>query len=153
MTDNKNIITAAFSPKNRKKLWIPSHISSMEDISSRKVISWIHKSGHLGYMILNLRGQFSGLIMSCNPLTGKAKACMCDWCLSVYNASKISSFTLRKTPTLTVGHFICSGLDCEQRILSPDTNNVHSMRETLSKEERISRYHENVEKYWQEHVL
>ncbi len=151
--ETKEIITAAFSAKDRKKLWIPASVSEREDVTAQKVISWVHKSGHLGYAALNLDGHFSGITLSCSPLTAQTKACMCDWCFSVYHASKISSFTLRKTPTLTVGYFLCSALNCLDRITSPDTNGVHNMRETLSKEDRIARYYNNVEKYWWDHVL
>lgn len=50
-------------------------------------------------------------------------------------------------------HLICHELDCEKRILSADTNDVHGMRETLPKEARISRYYDMVERYWREQVL
>ena len=149
---NKDRIVAAFSSKDRKKLWIPENIAAMQDISCQKVISWMHKSGHLGYVVIHRHNHFSGIILKSTPLTGNAKVCMCDWCLSVYNSSKVSSFSYRKSPTLTVSHLICSDLNCAQRILSSDTNNVHSMRETLSKESRITRYYDNIERYWQDHV-
>lgn len=152
-TGNKEIITGAFSAKDRKHLWIPEHIATTESISDRKIITWTHKSGHLGYAIYNWNGHLSGIILKRAPLVAsQGKSCMCDWCLSVYPASKIASFSLKKSRTSFVSYLLCSDLNCEQRILSPDTNNVHDMRETLSKKERITRYYANIEKYWKEQV-
>lgn len=147
-TSNKDILTASFSKKDRKNLWIPEHFLSLENLHVHKVLSWVHRSGHLGFVVLNIDNKLSGIILERRQMQKNAKVCMCDWCLSVYPNSQIAQFSFRKDKNTMIGHYICCDLNCEKKILSPDSNNVHSMRETLSKEERIDRYYSNVKRFW-----
>ena|GEM_PF-5543527 len=77
---------------------------------------------------------------------------MCDWCLSVYPVSRIAQLGYQQTKTRSVGLYACGQLDCVDRILSPDTNNVHSMRETLTKEQKIQRYYARIGNFFDNSV-
>lgn len=149
---DQDIIREAFTKKDRKKLWVAETIVNNPELKERDAISWLHKSGHLGYLMLNRGDDISGIILETAPMKEAGKVCMCDFCLSVYNTSKMSRFTYRKSKTESVSHYLCSGLDCVDRITNPDSNEIHSMRETLSKEERIERYYERVEEFWLNNV-
>jgi hypothetical protein len=79
---NKEIMQAAFSDKARKRLWIPESVLNVTDINSREVISWIHKSNHIGFVMLNMGGDWSGIVME-RGSAHNASAVMCDWCCAV----------------------------------------------------------------------
>lgn len=150
---NNETIKEAFSKKDKKKLWVAEALFAMSDLDEREVFSWIHKSGHLGYMVLKgIEQGLSGIILERAPMKDSRKVCMCDFCLSVYNVSKMSRFIYRRSKTEMVSHYLCSGLDCVERMSSADSNEIHSMRETLSREERLLRYYDNVKNFWEVNV-
>lgn len=140
---NKETLTEAFNKKDRKKLWIPKAVLEDENIKDKEVIAWMHKSGHLGYMVLNDKDGLKGIVLDRGSLEKNGHVAMCDLCCSVYSSAKIAMFTFKKSKEVTVGTRICSDLKCEDRIRSSETNNVHSMRETLSRDEKILRYYVN----------
>lgn len=142
----KDLIATAFSQRDRRKLWIPDGLADQSDAN---ILSWVHRSGHVGYAVY----KNSGIVLSRTNMTSPNKVCMCDWCLSVYHSTRMASFSYRKDQTSTVSFYLCSELDCVKRMQSPETNDVHNMRETLSKEERLQRYQDRVGEFWREHVF
>ncbi len=150
---DKEALKQSFSPKNRKKFWVPEKLFEIENINDRKVISWIHKSSHLGFLVNNHNKDMSGIILERKSMTGGGKVCMCDFCLSVYGTSKMAQFTYRRSKTESISYYICDGLDCEDRITSLGVETLHSMKETISQEERIVRYYDRVNAFWNDKVV
>lgn len=151
---NLELITNAFDRKDRKKLWIPQYLLEDKELEIKPVITWMHNKLALGYMIYNDGDKMTGIsLMPSKPgKDARPQAGMCDFCLQVYSASKINMFTYQKTPTFSVGFYLCSDLACESRIMDPEFSKLHSTRETLSKPEKISRYYGKVQNFFLEHV-
>lgn len=146
----KEDIEKAFSKKDRKHLWIPEELLNNESVLARPFFGWVHRSGHMAFMFRNgfQDNKNKGIAFSLGPLKDSRRVCMCDWCLSVYPVSRIAQFSHQQTKTKSVGFYACDQLDCVDRILSPDTNNVHSMRETLTRDQKIQRYYERVSSFY-----
>jgi hypothetical protein len=150
--DNKEFILSAFSKKQQKKLSIPRNILEQEDLRQKRIITWIDIGKNLGIIILNAPDLFKGMVLGRGKMN-PGKVVMCSFCLGVYPASQMAFFTYETTENgkmHSVGHYACAGLDCEKRLLDPNTNNVHSMRETLTKDEKVERYYANVEKFFRD---
>lgn len=153
--DNLELLTNAFDRKARKKLWIPQHILENPELEILPVITWMHNKLPLGYIMYNTGDKMIGIVMSATKMSktiGTSRACMCDLCFQVYSATQIQMFSYQKAENKTVSLYLCSNLDCEKRILDPNTSKLYSTRETLTKEEKIFRYRENVERFFLTHV-
>lgn len=151
---NLELITNAFDRRDRKKLWIPQYLLEDNELEITPVITWMHNKLPIGYMIYNDGDQMSGISLHPTKPNKQVRPCagMCDFCMQVYSSSQIHMFTYQKTPTLSVSFYICSDLGCEKRIMDPDFPKLYSTRETLSKPEKITRYHGRVQRFFLEHV-
>ena len=145
---DKEIIINSFPKKDKKKVWIPEEVLQSDFSSKEYIKTWIHKSGHLGFIFIKHDGVYRGLLFERNNLEDTNRVCMCDLCFSVYPATQIASFSYRISKQNFKSNYFCSELNCSEKIYSKDTNNVHSMRETLSKEDRVIRYKKNILKYF-----
>jgi len=150
MNNNKLKILSLFDKKERKKVWLPDEIAKGEiDISKRKVTTWIHKSGHLAYVIYNSNGDFYAFMFD-RFVHSYGFPSMCDWCHSIkpLNLMGAFRFQLDKKTSLTIT--ICSDLNCIESIKNP---NHYTMRETLTINEKIERYYRNIENYIYRYIL
>jgi hypothetical protein len=146
MKNQKEFVESLFSKKERKKLWILPAITNKEiDLEQEKVVTWLHPSGHMGYVIYNDGKNISAFMM--DRLTEKSesgKASMCSWCLSVKPAAQISLFSRKTSENTSNSIMLCSDLDCLHSISNPG---MHAVRETLSSDEKKERYFKNLHDY------
>jgi hypothetical protein len=141
---NKEDIPKLFEKKFRKKFWAPEKISNGSiSIENREVTTWIHKSGHLGYMIYNDNGTFYTGVFERADIVGK-NAHMCPLCCSVNAGRKMASFRRSLSKTSSVAVTLCKDLDCEESIANVNPNTI---RETLTKEDKIERYKHHVREF------
>ena len=115
----------------------------------------MHNKLPIGYIVYNTGDTMTGIALSTTQMSKQSRiphACMCDFCYQVYSSSQVRMFFYRKAENRTVGLYCCSNLDCEKRILDPNTSTLYSARETLTKEAKIARYHTNVERFFLTHV-
>jgi hypothetical protein len=142
MTNQKEFIQSLFSKKEQKRLWILPAITNGEIVlADHRVITWIHPSGHIGYVFYN------GKAFMMDRLVAKKssdKAGICDWCKSANHMNKLAIFSLKTTENKTNGFYLCSDLDCLGTIKSPNQNSIF---ETLTPGEKQARYFNNLEKF------
>jgi|GEM_PF-3477495 len=146
MENQKAFIESLFSKKDRKKLWVPPAVTNGQiDLLREKIITWIHPSGHIGYVVYNDDGEFQAVILDrLSEKSTSAKACMCSWCMSVKTVRQMTMFSRKVSDNKSCGVMLCSDLDCLYSIANPGAN---AMRETLSPQEKRQRYYRNVENY------
>ena len=146
MENQKEFVESLFNKKDKKKLWVLPEITKKEiDLEEEKVVSWIHPSGHLGYVIYNDNGVFTAFILErlIHKGTGNRVA-MCSWCLSVRPQTALTMFSRKLNKTVTQSISLCGDLNCKNSIRNINEN---TMRETLTFEEKEERYADNVKKY------
>ena len=143
MTNHKEIILNLFTKKEQKSVWIPPVI----DIDAVPVATWIHPSGHLGFVIHNdgenLHGIMFDRLASVSTATA-GRASMCQWCKSVRNTGNVRLFTRRTSDNKSAGILLCSDLDCIASIKNPGAD---AFSESLTRTEKIERYYKNVKEY------
>ena len=146
MENQKEFVESLFSKKDRKKLWVLPAITKKEiDLEQEKIVTWIHPSGHIGYIIYNDGTKFSAFMM--DRLTEKTqsnKVCMCAWCMSVKPVRQMKLFSKKTSENTSNSVMLCSDLNCLYSIENPGGD---AMRETLTHEEKRRRYYKNVENY------
>ena len=131
-----------FSKKDQKKLWIPARCDTGQtDGVTSEIATWIHPSGHLGFVLYNGRGIVFDRLKNKNAA---AHADICAWCMTANSAASIALFTRKTSDDKTHGIRLCADLDCLSSIANPNPN---SMPETLSRDARIARYYKNLERY------
>mgnify|MGYP000106024689 CR=1 FL=1 len=149
-TFTKDILLSSFSLNDRKKVWIPENIVQQQyKIDEYFFLSWIHRSQHLGYVITMQKNKLQGHILRRTPMQKNNRVCMCDWCLSVYPAQHIAQFTIKKNKHTSIGLYLCDQLDCTDRLHSTTFNNVHNMRETISKTDKMNRLIKNMDAFFE----
>jgi len=147
MKNQKEFVQSLFSKKEQKNLWILPSITNGEVIlENEKIVSWLHPSGHIGYMVYNDGNNIRAFMMDRMNSSKQAsdKAGICDWCKSVNSINKLAMFSFKTTENKTVGFYLCSDLDCLSSINNPGP---HSIRETLTREEKRIRYFHNFETF------
>jgi len=146
MKSQKDFIESLLSNKDRKRLWVLPAITKNEiDIQAEKVITWLHPSGHIGYVIYNNGEKISAFML--DKLTEKSssnKACMCSWCLSIKPMWQMSLFSKKLSENKSHSVILCSDLNCLYSIGNPG---MHAMRESLTIDEKTARYYKNLEDY------
>ena len=146
MENQKKFVESLFSKKERKKLWVLPAITDKEiDLEQEKAVTWLHPSGHIGYIIYNDGENIFAFMM--DRLIAKSesgKACMCSWCLSVKSAAEISLFSRKTSENTSSSIMLCSDLNCLHSVANPG---MHSVRETLSVDEKRERYYKNIHNY------
>ena len=151
MESQKEFIESLFSKKERKKLWVLPAITKKEiDLEREKIVTWIHPSGHMGYVLYNDGNKFFAFMLE--RLTDKSesnKVCMCAWCLSVKSLQNITTFSKRFSENSSNSVMLCSDLNCLNSISNPG---AHVMRESLGLEDKRQRYYRNVESYIAAHL-
>jgi len=151
MENQKEFIESLFSKKDRKKLWIlPAITNKKIDLEQERIVTWIHPSGHIGYVIYNDGGTFIAFMLErLTSISVSTKVCMCSWCMSVKSAQQMTLFSKRLSENTSSGIILCSDLNCLNSINNPGAN---TMRETLTPEDKRQRYYNNVENYIRNNV-
>ncbi|MCL1785950.1 MAG: FBP domain-containing protein [Alphaproteobacteria bacterium] len=146
MENQKEFIESLFSKKDRKKLWVLPAVTNKEiDLERERIVTWLHPSGHIGYVVYNDGEKISAFMMErLAEKSASNKACMCSWCLSVKSARNMTIFSRKLSETTSNGVMLCSDLNCLNSINNPGAN---AMRESLNAEEKRQRYYKNVESY------
>jgi len=114
-------------------------------LAAEKIVTWLHPSGHIGYVIYNDGNGFFGLMLE--RFTDKSasdKAAMCAWCMSVKLARQMALFSKKISENSSKGVTLCADLDCLHSVQNPGP---HAMCETISAEEKRQRYYNNVGNY------
>ena len=146
MTNQKDFLYSLFTKKEQGKLWILPAITNGDiDVHAERITTWLHPSGHLGYVIYNDGGNFTGIIFDRTQNKSLNKSDICEWCRCVNSASRISLFTRKTSDNRAHGIRLCSDLDCMNSIKNPNPN---SIPESLTRDEKIVRYFDNLNKYF-----
>jgi len=146
MNNQKEFVESLFSKKERKKLWVLPAITNGEiDLEKERVVTWIHPSGHIGYVVYNDGGNFTAFMM--DRLSDKSKSkkvVMCAWCLSIKPSANMTMFSRPTSDNSCFSVGLCAELNCLSSIrnINPDT-----MPETLTREQKEQRYFHNLESY------
>jgi hypothetical protein len=146
MENQKKFVESLFSKKEQKKLWVLPAITKGEiDLDKERVVTWIHPSGHIGYVVYNDGAGFHGFMMDrLNEKAVSSKIGMCSWCLSVNSMSKLTMFTRKISDNTSLSVRLCTDLNCLESIKNINPN---TMRETLTREEKELRYFKHLEEY------
>jgi len=146
MNNQKQFVETLFSKKDNKRLWVSQAITNgLIDLEFEQVVTWLHPSGHIGYIIYNDDGKFYGLMMDKMMISpGNNKAYMCSLCLSVRHAGQITLFSRPRSENISNSIMICADLNCLNSIANPGAHTVH---ETLTIDEKRQRYYKNILKY------
>ena len=151
MQNQKEFIQSLFNKKERKNLWILPAITNGDiDLEQTRVTTWLHPSGHIGYVVYNDGKNIWAFMM--DRLISKQpsdKAGICDWCKSANHINRLAMFSLKTAENKTSGFYLCSDLDCLSSIKNPNQN---SIQETLTREEKQSRYFNNLEAFISKYI-
>ena len=152
MKNQKEFVYSLFSKKEQKKLWVLPAITTGEiDLDNERVVTWLHPSKHIGYVIYHSGNDFYGFIMDrLNDKVTSKRVATCDWCLSVNNMSKLTMFSRKVSDNTSLSIHLCTDLNCLESIKNINPN---TMRETLTREQKEQRYFMNLENYIFHNVL
>ena len=133
-------VKAAFGPND--ELWLPA----FEDIEwhHRDFLSWIHPSGHLGYIVTRSPndGNLHGVVLRRHERRPRAaRLDMCSICHHVHAMGGAAMFTLAEKGSggrRTLSNVVCGDLGCSLRIRGLVTPKSY-MQENLYLEAKIWR--------------
>ena len=142
-----------FFQKEQKtgKLHIPNLDSVDWDLLD--YLSWVHPSGHLGYVMRWFSGHLCGMTLR-RTASGSSKPRyeMCSWCGQIHRTrgTALYSVVVRGTDgRRTLGGPLCSSLDCSLRIRHLCSDSPTVAVESLSLAERTARLDRNMYRFFQ----
>jgi hypothetical protein len=135
-------ILAAF-PMHERRAVRPPAAASWADLD---FLSWLHRSGHLGFIVIERSSGLLGLTLERNVIrTHRARRFMCDLCCTIHSEGGVADFTRwnrRRTIARTVT--LCADLACAAYIKGARRNFCVQMAETLTRDEKIGRMMANL---------
>ncbi|XKT75000.1 MAG: FBP domain-containing protein [Patescibacteria group bacterium UBA2103] len=136
---SKNEVAELFPKKSRKNLRVPQIL--FEGFETKPFFSWIHPSGHMGYLLTESKGSLIGLIFD-RTLVDTNIAKSCSWCRTTGRGRNVSLFSVQTAQkNKKYGMYLCSNLNCLENMraqVNPD-----QPYETLSRKEKELRYEKN----------
>ena len=142
---NWDDVPPLFKGKEKKLLKRPSFWDALVQ-TDQDYIMWRSESVYRGYFIQMMDSGLSGWVLTFDPKQSSKnrKATMCDLCKFVHGGGSPGThfFSVHnRDRTRSVSFLACADLKCIDRC---GETSVNSMRETLSKEQKIARLHASV---------
>lgn len=129
--------------RDKKNFKFPKNFENI-DWNNIPFLTWFHPSGHKAYLLETESGNPRLWTLE-NDLksTHSGKASMCSLCYYVGSSGEIKMFTFipESNKNKTIGVHLCSDLNCAQNVTKIGVN---SMRETITKKEKIERMMKNL---------
>lgn len=141
--ESKDALIQLFREIDQPKVEIPNSFHFPIGLSDS--LSWMEASGHRSFLIFQTATMDRpvGLSFEQTKATTDVPS-MCQWCHSVRPVSDVTLMTVRLSHNHTIGLYLCSDLNCKERIVLPSVNDL---RETLNIKEKQLRLMEKVEKF------
>lgn len=135
-------ILAAFVRSERKKVVLPVE----PPWESLDYLGWIHRSGHLGFIVCEHDAQLKGLVLERSVVrTPGLRRFMCDLCCTLHEQGGIASFTRwNRDRTRASSHLFCADLQCSQYVRGKRTSGCVQMTETLDLSGKVERLTANL---------
>src|SRR5690349_13790579 len=83
-----------FRHTDRKNFWVPEEF--IAEGRFEELRTWIHRSGHLGYVLAEFRGRPVGFQLRRKIDPSAATVQMCEWCKGVSGRDGVALFSLEK---------------------------------------------------------
>lgn len=137
-------IMAAFPPHERRKVVRPLE-PNWADLD---FLGWIHRSGHLGFVVIEGESGPVGLALERNVIqTHGPRRFMCDLCCTLHGQGGVASFTRwNRGRTIARTAMLCANLECNVYVRGIRKNDCVQMAETLSNVEKIDRLKGNIQR-------
>lgn len=112
-------------------------------------LAWIHRSGHLGYVVFQGWDDTRGLVLERSVVrTSGLRRFMCDLCCTIHGQGGIASFTRwNRARTQARTQSLCADLACSLYVRGLQTNGCAQLPETISREKRIERLFSNFNRF------
>jgi hypothetical protein len=135
-------IIAAYRRSERKLVSPPPD----PDWASLDYLSWLHKSGHLGFVVAETPTGLAGLALERRVIRSpKPRRFMCDLCCTLHEQGDIASFTRwNRGKTRSRSHLICADLGCSLYVRGLRESGCAQMSETIDLVAKIDRLAGNV---------
>lgn len=135
-------ILAAFPRHERRKAALPIE----PQWSELDFLGWIHRSGHLGFIICPSGNGIVGLVLERSVIrTRGPRRFMCDMCCTLHEQGGVARFTRwDRARTQSRSHMLCVDLACSLYIRGFRKTDCAPMTETLDRQEKIKRLNGNL---------
>lgn len=135
-------IRAAFPRHERRRIVLPTE-PRWEHID---FLGWIHRSGHLGFIVCRIGNGVTGLVVERNVTRGPGlRRLMCDICCTLHDKGGIATYTRWNRAQMRArSHMLCADLGCSLYVRRLLKTECVQMAETMSQEEKIGRLNDNV---------
>ncbi|MEI7990034.1 MAG: FBP domain-containing protein [Chloroflexota bacterium] len=144
---SREAVTNAFSKKQQKDLKIPD----LDAIDWKNIdyLGWIHRSGHLGYIVYEFDGKLIGIRLNVEKTLNDNKYKICSLCLTQHLGNGTSLFTspnpVRKNEV--TGDYLCANLNCGLYLRGIEKSEAIQLREDITREQKIERYLKNLRRF------
>jgi hypothetical protein len=130
-------LLAKFRPIDRDEVQIPSNFKF--PLAIKDYLTWVEPSGHRVYLVFEdvSSGKPLGVVFQRTRGAGETPAAMCQWCHTVRPGPAVGLLTAAADRDHRIGIHLCSNLNCRENALAPP--NVHDLRESLGKYEKLHR--------------
>lgn len=137
-------ILSAFALRDRRNVPLPVD----PPWSALDFLGWIHRSGHLGFIVVRTDGRTCGLALERTVVRSNGpRRLMCDICCTLHERGGVASFTRwNRARTHSHSRLLCAYLACSLYVRDLRQTGCAQMPETLNQAEKIARLELNLER-------